>query len=128
MDKFVFFNPNPYGRRVGDCSVRALCKALNQDWYKTYTEMAVYGFSYGDMANANAVWGRYLRDKGFSKHVIPETCPDCYTLEDFCAEHPSGVYVVALSGHVVTVENGKFYDTWDSRNEIPIYYWRKESE
>ena len=128
MDKYVFFNPNPYGRRVGDCAVRALCKALNQSWDKTYVEMAVYGFSYGDMSNANAVWGQYLRSKGFSKHIIPDTCPDCYTLEDFCNEHPTGVYVVVLSGHVVTVESGKFYDTWNCKDEIPIYYWRKENK
>lgn len=128
MDKFVFFNPNPYGRRVGDCAVRAVCKALNQSWDKTYVEMAVYGFSYGDMSNANSVWGKYLRDKGFTKHIIPDTCPDCYTLDDFCTEHPTGVYVIALSGHVVTVIDGKLYDTWDSGNEIPIYYWQKRKE
>ncbi len=126
MAEYVFFNPNPYGRRVGDCAVRALCKALNQPWEKTYAEMSVYGYSYGDMPNANVVWGQYLKDKGFKKHIIPDTCPDCYSLADFCAEHPDGIFVVALSGHVVTVQNGAYYDTWDSGNEIPIYYWRKD--
>ena len=126
MAEYVFFNPNPYGRRVGDCAVRALCKALNQSWEKTYAEMSVYGYSYGDMPNANVVWGRYLKDKGFKKHIIPDTCPDCYDLADFCDEHPDGIFVVALSNHVVTVQNGAIFDTWHSGNEIPLYYWRKD--
>ena len=128
MGNYVYFNPNPYGRRVGDCSVRALSKALNQEWFKTYVEMSVYGLINGDMPNSNAVWGNYLHEKGFTKHIVPDACPDCYTLADFCNEHPEGLFVVALSNHVVTVHNGKFFDTWDSGNEIPLYYWRKENK
>ena len=120
------FNPNPKGKRVGDCTVRALCKALNQSWEKTYVELCVYGLMHYDMPSANAVWGAYLKSKGFSRYIVPDTCPDCYTLEQFCIEHPQGTYVVGLSGHVVTVQGGKIYDSWDSRNEIPIYYWRND--
>ena len=29
---WVKYNPNPAGRQVGDCAVRALTKALNIDW------------------------------------------------------------------------------------------------
>lgn len=29
---YVPFNPNPYFQRVGDCSVRAICKALDKKW------------------------------------------------------------------------------------------------
>ena len=120
------FNPNPKGKRVGDCTVRALCKALGQSWEKTYVDLCVYGLMHSDMPSANAVWGAYLKSKGFSRYIIPDTCPDCYTLEQFCTEHPQGIYVVALSGHVVTVQDGKIYDSWDSRNETPIYYWRTD--
>lgn len=56
----------------------------------------------------------------------PNTCPDCYTVADFCADHPRGVYVLALSSHVVCAENGSYFDTWDSGNEIPLFYWAKE--
>ena len=69
----------------------------------------------GDMPSANAVWGAYLRGKGFVRQIIPDTCPDCYTVAD-----------LALSGHVVCVINGDWIDTWDSGGEIPLYYWHKE--
>ncbi len=81
-----------------------------------------------DIPNANAVWGAYLRSKGFNRNIVSNDCPDCYTVNDFCREHPEGKYVLALSGHVVAVCDGNFYDTWDSGEEIPIYYWYKEEE
>ena len=36
---FEFYNPNPHGRRVGDCVVRAVSKALDQDWQTTYLDL-----------------------------------------------------------------------------------------
>lgn len=36
-----------------------------------------------------------------------------------------GRYLLALDQHVVAVVDGDYYDTWDSGNEIPIYYWMK---
>ena len=78
------------------------------------------------MPHANHVWGGYLKSKGFRKRIIPDECPDCYTVEDFCKDHPKGNFVLALSGHVVAVCDGELFDTWDSSNEIPIYYWQKE--
>jgi hypothetical protein len=78
------------------------------------------------MPSANHVWGKYLRNKGFERKVIPDSCPDCYTVKDFCDDHPKGTYILAISGHVVTVIDGAYYDTWDSGDEIPIYYWQRK--
>ena len=80
----------------------------------------------GDMPSANHVWGAYLRSRGFDRDMISNSCPDCYTVADFAAEHPHGIYILALSGHVVCVQNGDWIDTWDSGGEIPLYYWHKE--
>ena len=79
-----------------------------------------------DMPPENAVWGAYLKSKGFRRHMIPDSCPDCYTVADFAADHPHGTYLLALPGHVVCVENGDWYDTWDSGGKTPVYYWQRE--
>lgn len=123
---FVFYNPNPAGKQVGDCSVRAIAKATGQSWDETYTGLCVQGLAMFDMPSANSVWGAYLRQRGFTRYVIPNTCPDCYTVAEFATDHPRGVYVLALSGHVVCVVDGQYHDTWDSGNEIPLFYWEKE--
>ena len=123
---YKYYNPNPVGKNVGDCTVRAISKALGQNWSDTYIALALQGLMLGDMPSANHVWGTYLRVKGYNRKMIPDNCPDCYTVGDFAVEHPQGTYVVALSGHVVCVQNGTIYDSWDSSGEIPLYFWYKE--
>lgn len=122
------YNPNPFGARVGDCTVRAISKALGTSWESVYAGLCVEGFSLGDMPSANHVWGAYLRHKGFKRRPVPGECPDCYTVADFCRDHPKGAYILAMSGHVVCVMDGDYYDAWDSGAEIPAYYWAREDD
>lgn len=88
--------------------------------------VAVEGFIEADMPSSDAVWGSVLKKNGFVREAIPNTCPECYTAEDFCNDHQEGVYVLGFGGHVATVEDGVLYDSWDSSKEVPQYYWRKE--
>lgn len=123
---YMNYNNNPLARRVGDCSVRAVAKALGIDWETAYSMIAKNGFQMGDMMSSDAVWGSVLRQNGFVKELVPNTCPDCYTTTDFCKDHPKGTYVIGYGGHVATVVDGNVYDTWDVSSEVPIYYWRKQ--
>lgn len=124
---WVEFNPNPTGRRVGDCAVRAVAKALDVDWETAYAMIANNGFQMGDMPSSNSVWGAVLRQNGFYRQSIPDSCPDCYTAEDFCKDNPKGIFVLGFGTHVATVVDGDIYDAWDSSKEIPQYVWyRKE--
>ncbi len=120
---YIEYNPNPMARRVGDCSVRAVARALNIDWETAYTKIFINGYAMADMPSSDAVWGSVLRQHGFNREIIPNTCPDCYTISDFCADHPEGTFVVGFRNHVATIVDGDLYDAWNSENEIPIYYW-----
>lgn len=128
MSKWEPFLNNPYGRRVGDCAVRAVAKAIGSDWDRAYVELALSGFSLKDMQNENAVIGAVLKQYGFRREVIPNTCPDCYTIGDFADDHPEGTFVVGTGNHVVTIDDGVIWDSWDSSNEIPIFYWEEDPE
>lgn len=123
---FKYYNKNPLNKRVGDCVIRALSKALNKSWEDVYIELCVYGLYFADMPSSNATWGAYLLNNGFERYILPNNCPDCYTIADFASDHPHGTYVVATGTHTVTVENGNIYDSWRSENEIPIYYFKKK--
>lgn len=123
---FVYYNPNPHKNTVGDCVIRALCKALDSGWYKVYSELAIQGYAMADMPSSNNVWGQLLKNKGYCRYVIPNTCPDCYTVKDFCEDHPNGNYVLATGSHVICVDSGNYFDSWDSGDESPIFFWRKE--
>lgn len=124
---YAYYNPNPAGRSVGDCTVRAVSKALEQSWEETYAGLALEGFLQGDLPNSDDVWGRYLRAHGFTRRWIPDDCPDCYTVGRFAEDHPRGVFILSMPGrHVLTVADGTVFDSWDSRNEVPTYFWGKE--
>ena len=127
MSRWRYFNENPTGRNVGDCAVRAVAVALGIDWETAFLRIAKAAFQMGDMPSSNSVWGAVLRQDGFYRSAIPNSCPDCYTAEMFAADHPVGVYVLGFGNHVATVRDGYIYDSWDSSQELPQYFWyRKE--
>lgn len=123
MSMWIEFNPNPAGRRVGDCSVRAIAAALGTDWETAYDMLTDAGYQMADMPSSDGVWGAVLRQHGFYRAAIPDTCPSCYTAADFAREHPQGIYVLGFGGHVATVRDGHLYDAWDSSREIPQFVW-----
>ena len=125
MNVWVYYNPSPSGRNVGDCSIRAVAKALNTDWETAYAMIASAGYWMNDVPSSNAVWGSVLRKNGFMRSVIPPTCPDCYTAADFARDHTTGTYVLGFGNHTATVKDGRLFDSWDSSMEIPQYYWEK---
>lgn len=123
---YVRYNPNPRGAsRAGDCVVRALTIATGRTWEEVYIELSIIGFKMGDMPSSNNVWAQFLIDCGFNVGSLPDTCPRCYTVNDFTIDYPRGTYVLGTGTHVVTVINGDYYDSWDSGDEIPLYFFRK---
>ena len=122
---YVPYNPNPYHKRVDDCVIRGIAKVLGKDWNTVYLGVALQGFTSKNMPSSNAVWGEYLRHKGFRRYAIPNSCPACYTIADFADEHPKGRYILATGSHVIAVVDGDYYDTWDSGEEVPVYYFER---
>lgn len=123
MSRWKPFQNNPAGRNVGDCSVRAVSVALGVDWETAFAMIAANAFQMGDVISANSSWGSVLRQHGFKRYIIPNTCPDCYTAEQFAEDHPDGIYVLGFGNHTATVKDGMIWDSWDSSKEVPIYYW-----
>lgn len=123
---FVKFNPNPARASVGDCTVRAISKITGKSWDDIYVDLSLQGFMLKDMPSSNHVWGSYLREHGFKRYGIPNTCPDCYTVKDFTRDYPEGDYLLATGTHVVTSIDGNYFDSWDSGSEPIIFYWKKE--
>lgn len=120
---YVYYNPNPLGKRVGDCVIRAISKLTRCDWQTVYMDIALVGYEMCDMPSSNAVWAAYLRRRGYRHAIIPDTCPDCYTVRNFCRDNPHGSYLLATGSHVIAVVDGDYFDAWDSGDEVPTYYW-----
>lgn len=123
---YIHYNPNPTGRNVEDCSIRAVAKALDTDWEHAYALVSANGYQMGDMPHSNSVWGATLRQHGFYRESVPNTCPECYTAGQFASDHPNGIYVLGFGNHTATIVDGNLYDAWDSSREIPQYFWHKK--
>lgn len=122
---YIEHNVNPSSKRVGDCVIRAIATVLDKDWDSIYIDVILEGFAAKDMPSSNAVWGHYLIKNGFRRNAIPNTCPACYTVQDFCRDHPNGRYVLATGTHVIAAIDGNYLDTWDSGEETPVYYFER---
>lgn len=66
---WIEYNPNPVGRSVGDCAVRAISKALNVSWETAYLMLMSNGYSMGDMPSSDGVIGATLRKTSFRAKV-----------------------------------------------------------
>ena len=127
---YVFYNPNPLGKLTsGDCTVRAITKAMSSavdqswNWDKAYAALCSYGAKYCEMPSANSIWGAFLLDHGFEYHDLMDKCRTCYTISDFISEHPIGTFVVGTDTHACCVFMGSLYDTFDSQDMRPTYYF-----
>lgn len=122
---YVEFNNNPLKKAVGDCVIRAISLAESKSWDETFLDLMCKCFKEKDISSSNSVWGSYLRDLGYTRHIIPDSCPNCYTIADFTEDHPQGTFILATGTHAVTCIHGNHYDTWDCSQEVPIFYFEK---
>lgn len=125
---YIEYNPNPAGRNTGDCVIRAISKVMGLSWNEAFFAVMAEAFTLKGMPSENSVWGSYLKSNGFKRYAIPDYCPNCYTIKDFCDDHFSGTYIAATGSHVVACVDGDYFDSWDSGKEIPVYYWSKKDD
>lgn len=129
--KYVYYQCNPLRKRVSDCVIRALTKALESegyDWNRTFCELCALAYQEADMPSSNAVWAKFLINKGFEYHDIMSKCLECYTIRDFVDEHQNddSIYLIGTGEHVVTCAKGVIYDIFNSGDMIPTYYFVKK--
>lgn len=123
---YIHYNANPANNYVDDCTIRAISTLTGRPWREVYLGVVEKGYEQYVMPSTNKAWMSYMRELGFVRHALPDTCPDCYSVREFCRDHPFGKYLVATHGHVLAVINGDYYDTGDSGDEIPVSFWSFE--
>lgn len=118
-------NPNPYRQEEPDCVVRAIAIATDHSWEKVHWDLCVMSHYEHTMPSTNWLWGKYLKRHGFEKFLLPDSCPDCTTVREFCRHYPDGTYVIGTGTHAICVINGNYYDAWDSGQTVPTFFYRK---
>ena len=111
------YNPNPKGKNIGDCTLRAYCAAFNISWEEAFDIAS-------EIAKENGSMIQYVTDKVLTEHfecklddkynkktVKPK---ERITVAEFATTHPYGIYILHMRSHVVTLRNGEYWDSWDS--------------
>lgn len=117
---FKYYNANPLGRHVSDCSVRAISLATQQTWDETYKELADFARNEGITFSEIEFINEYLADR------YERYCPEekVFILQDFLDLNLPGRWLVTMSGHITCVIDGVVYDTFDPSQRYVwcIYY------
>lgn len=108
---FKFYNANPLGRRVNDCTVRAISRATGRSWDETYQELSGFAQELAVMPDNVFYIDAYLSEH-FEK-VFACKNNNSITVGDFVERNPYGTYLITMSGHITCSEDGVIYDTFN---------------
>lgn len=122
-----YFQPNPKKNdKVGDCVVRAMCKAVDSDWVTVYKVLCNIGLRLGAMPNSDDTWKEFLGKNGFIHHKISvKKGSKRGTVAEFAEKNKKGTFVLSVANHLVTVVDGYYYDTWDCGHKSLYGYYEK---
>ena len=120
---YKYYNANPSGKATGDCVIRAISAVTGLPWRTVHWDLAMLSNEMYQMMDDNVVWHEYLRRLGFDIHQVEWPCSK---IKNFGGCFPRGKYILGTGKHVVAVIDGDYYDTWDSGNEIAVFYWKLE--
>ena len=126
---FVWYNANPKNRiSTFDCVVRAISVLTNISWEQTLRNITELGIPLGRVYNDEYVYNKYLENLGYVKMAQPKFANGtkltgkqfCDLFKLPCAAHIGG-------HHMVYIDNGKVYDTWDSTEGTIGNFWVAQS-
>ena len=114
---YQFYNANSKGNFVNDCTIRAISIAEGKTWDETYEELS-------DIAQNNGI---ILDDVNFIEPLLDSRydricCYEKY-VGGFAEEHPYGIFLITMNGHITCCIDGTIYDTFDCRNRVMWCAW-----
>ncbi len=130
---YCYYQPNKLDVKdeYGDCTIRALSKALDITWIEAFDLMIPYCRKYhipNIFFTSKKIEVEVMKDLGFEYFGISnKKGTKRPTVKEFASTHKKGTYILNVANHEVACVNGKYYDTWDSGfKSLYGYYERKK--
>lgn len=125
-DLWVFFNPNQRMERTGDCTIRSYCAAENITWDEAFDVSckAAKELGFLEINSFKTVENVLINKFGYTKCKRKRNEP-WRTVAEFAQYHPTGIFDLHATNHMVTVKDGRYYDSWDSGNRLVSCYFAK---
>lgn len=128
---YAYYQPNDKDLKdqYGDCTIRALSKALGVSWAEAFDLMMPLcrEAQLTNLFNAPSYMRKdFFKPLGLEWHGLSSKAgTNRPTVEEFAKDHPDGTYICSVAHHVVAVVDGKYYDTWDSGYKSLYGYYEK---
>ena len=113
---FEYYNANPLGRIVNDCTVRAISLATERSWDATYMELSEYARQQAITFSEIEFINEYLAER-YKRYCSASRMEK---LKDFLALKLPGRWLITMSGHITCAIDGVCYDTFDPSER---YIW-----
>lgn len=130
---YKYYQPNEKDLkdRQGDCAIRAMTKFFGISWREAFDRLVDYARESQTMINSLTNIRAYMEDHGIPYESIYEPkARKKTTVSMFVKDHKQGMYILYVrSGyqtHLVAVQNGQYFDTWNCGNKIVYGYWSKQ--
>lgn len=111
---YRYYNANPLGRRVNDCTVRAISLATGRSWDETYKELSAFARYQAIMPDEVIYINEYLEER----YDQVCNCKNKITVGEFCKYFPYGTYLVTMNGHITCIIDGVIYDTFNPSDRL----------
>lgn len=125
---YVSYNSHPEDKINSNGAILAVSKVMNLPWHIAFAVMSFIGSDILENPDSYATMSKYLNSSGFKQRTLTEDEQadiNEFTVKDFCKRYPFGTYVLMTNKRAIAVVDGKYYDAYDSGNEIIIFYWVK---
>ena len=128
---YKYYQPNrkDLKDKYGDCTIRALSKALGVTWLEAFELTIPYCKEYQctnifDMPHD--LEAQVMSQLGFKYYGVSNARGSKRpTVASFARSHKTGVYILNVANHEVTVIDGVYYDTWDCGYKSLYGYYEK---
>lgn len=128
---YKYYQPNrkDLKDKYGDCTIRALSKALGVTWIEAFEITLPYCRAYQctnifDMPRK--LVNEVMQDLGFVYFGISNRSGSKRpTVASFAKAHKHGTYIANVANHEVAIVDGVYFDTWDCGRKSLYGYYEK---
>lgn len=123
---YINTNPHPDGKNVGDCVVRAVTIATEEDYLETRRHLNRIKKELNESSYKNRKFiHKYAKLNNWEKISFPVVKGEPrMRAGEFASKYPEGTYILNMTGHVAAVSDGFLRDSWDSSNKMVYNAWK----
>lgn len=111
---------------TGDCVIRAIAHATEQDYMQVMRDLFALGLELGQLPNQNKCYDVYLERLGWKKHSpLKDKKGKKFQVRHFPAEEGKN-YIIHTTSHLTAIMDKVIYDIWYCGESAAYSFYTKE--